>query len=526
MRAIFLFVAIVAMLALSLFAAGADFLTALPERGPHHHVVSTSAGAYVAVANGMHYFDGSEWKESDPTIDVQQNGVVALRLPHKLLFGQSLAAGVDILTPDGLHLRGAPRAIAYFDALDGRAVVLGRLRDVPTTAAQVRRGNVVVYPDAFEGVRANVRYIVEKGSLIQCVVFAENLPDPAVFGMNRDSVRIEIWNAFTEAPPPQQTETLVWAEPNPTLRMLMAEPDLIDATLVFGEMRIIPGRGFLLSSLDGNPAPGMDIPGSVPVFKRWIEDEDEAWLIESIEYKAVQEKLARLPASSLVINPNTANEYISDEREFPPVIAAQAVNLPIQVVSSPPAEEGFGLDYTLVYSTSSWTFQSGVTYLVDGSFTISSSTTIQTNAIIKYRRNAVLTVSGTITTPSTGPAAILTSFDDYTVGELLPGGTPVGYIGSTALSLYNVNNYYGTYVENLEFRQFKTAINYYSTSGSHTIRNCRFHVCQTGLYAYYTSATLQNSVMCAVPTQYTNYPAAERLRPEHRLPAHSRHWWK
>jgi len=328
MRAILLFISMVAVPPLS--AASVELLTALPERGPHHHVVSTSAGAYVAVANGMHYLKDGEWKESDPSIDLQPNGAVALRLPHKLLLGQNLAAGVDILTPDGLHLRGAPRAIAYFDALDGRTVVLGRLRDVPTTAAQVH-GNIIVYPDAFEGVRANVRYIVDKGSLIQCVVFAENLPDPAIFGMNRDSVRIEIWNAFTEAPPPQQTETLVWAEPNPTLRMLMAEPDLIDATLVFGEMRMIPGRGFLLSSLDGNPAAGMDIPGSVPVFKRWVESEQEAWLIESIEYKAVQEKLARLPASSLVINPNTANEYVTEEREFPQVPAAQAVNLPIQV---------------------------------------------------------------------------------------------------------------------------------------------------------------------------------------------------
>jgi hypothetical protein len=451
----------------------------------------------------MHYLDGGEWVESDPTIDLRPNGASALRLPHKILFGQSLAAGVDILTPDGLHLRGAPRAIAYFDALDGRTVILSTLKDPPAVAAQLHPPNVLVYPDAFDGVRASIRYVVDKGSIIQCVVFPENLPDPALFGLNRETVRIEVWNAFTEAPVPQQSDTVVWSEPDPVLRAVMEEPDLVDTTLDFAQMRMVPGKAFLLSAANGNPAPGADIPGSVPVFKQWLQTEQESWLIESVEYAAVQDKLARLPASSVVIDPNTAGQFVSEGRDLPMVEAPQPVNLPIQTIGAPPANDGFCIDYTLVYSASSWTFQSGVTYLVNGSFTISSSTVIQTNAIIKYRRNAVLTLSGSISTPATGPPAILTSFDDYTVGELLPGGTPVGYIGITALSLYNITGYY-IYVENLEFRQFKTAISYYSPSGTHIIRNCRFHVCQIGLNAYYTTITLSNSVACAVPTLYTN----------------------
>jgi hypothetical protein len=60
----------------------ADPLASLPEFGPHHRVVATASGGYVAVANGMHYLDGAEWKESDPTIDVQPGGAAALRLPY------------------------------------------------------------------------------------------------------------------------------------------------------------------------------------------------------------------------------------------------------------------------------------------------------------------------------------------------------------------------------------------------------------------------------------------------------------
>jgi hypothetical protein len=120
-------------------------LASLPEFGPHHRVVTTASGGYVVVANGMHYLDGAEWKESDPTIDLQPGGAAALRLPYKALFGQSLAAGVDILTPDGLYLRGAPRAIAYFDALDGRTVILGLLKDPATCAARLHPPNLLVY---------------------------------------------------------------------------------------------------------------------------------------------------------------------------------------------------------------------------------------------------------------------------------------------------------------------------------------------------------------------------------------------
>src|SRR5712691_10411651 len=73
-------------------------LAGLPPIGPHHRVVETGSGSYVAMENGKHYFENGEWKSSDPTIDLQPNGATALRLPNKILFGQSLAAGLDLLT--------------------------------------------------------------------------------------------------------------------------------------------------------------------------------------------------------------------------------------------------------------------------------------------------------------------------------------------------------------------------------------------------------------------------------------------
>ncbi len=479
----------------------------LPTRGPHHRVEPTATGGYVVtMANGLHYADRGESKESDPTIEIQPGGAAALRLAHPIAFGQTLAAGVDILTPDGLHLRAAPRAIAYFDALDGRTALLATLKDPPDHPAEIHPGNVLVYPDAFDGVRASVRYVVDRGSIIQCVVLADNPPDPTLFGMNADTVRIEVWTAFTEAPMPQQSDTLLRVETDPVLRAAMAEPDVIDTTLAFGEMQMVPGKAFLLSSANGNPAPGKAIDGAVPVAKRWIETGQESWLIESVDYAAAREQLAALPPSSLIVDADTASQLVADDRALEPVEPAQPVNLPMRTVSEPEGQDGFCIDYTLVYGAQSWTFQSGVTYLVDGSVWITSSATFQTNAILKYRRNATLTVSGSIITPSTGPPAILTSFDDFTAGELLPGGTPVGYYANTALYLQSISGPYGQSIKNLDIRHAKLGISASTQYYSHTVSNCRFHVCQTAVHANsYASVVLTNVVACAVPTLYTYY---------------------
>src|SRR6266566_2750351 len=148
-------------------ARGQSLPADLPERGPHHRVVRTDSGGYVAVASGMHYFEDGQWKPSDAAIDLQPGGAAALHLPQKILFGQTLASGVSILTPSGQHLQAAPRAVAYFDALDGRTVVLGTLKDPPTAPAELHPPSVLVFPDAFDGIRASVRFVVGKGSIIQ-----------------------------------------------------------------------------------------------------------------------------------------------------------------------------------------------------------------------------------------------------------------------------------------------------------------------------------------------------------------------
>lgn len=352
--------------------------------------------------------------------------------------------------------------------------------------------------------------MVDRGSIIQCVVFPENLPDPALFGLHPETVRIEVWNAFTEAPAPGQTHTLGRQESDALLAALMAVPDLVDTTLDFGEMRMVPGKAFPLSAANGNIKPGAEIPGSIPVAKQWLETGQGNWLIESVEYADAQPKLAALRPSSVAVDAATARQFVEEDRALPIVEPAQPVHLPMRIVNEPAGEDGFCIDYSLVYSTYYWTFQSGVTYLIDGNVWIDTSTAFETNTVVKYRRDAALTLSGTITTPSTGPPAILTSFDDYTAGEMLPGGTPVGYYAATALHLYNVSGQYGAnaVLENLDIRHARTAIDDYSSGRTHIIRNCRWYVCQTGLNAYYTTVTLSNLVACAVPTLHTNSGSA------------------
>lgn len=57
-------IVLVSLLVLATGSHSGVLLSELPERGPHHRVMLTESGGYVTLANGMHYFDAGEWKES------------------------------------------------------------------------------------------------------------------------------------------------------------------------------------------------------------------------------------------------------------------------------------------------------------------------------------------------------------------------------------------------------------------------------------------------------------------------------
>jgi hypothetical protein len=91
----------------------------------------------------------------------------------------------------------------------------------------------VIYRDAFTGLRADVLYIYSRGTFSQSVIFRQNPPSPAHYGMNPETTRIEIFTEFLNPPVALK-------------QMAQRRDGLRDENLRFGATRIGRGRAFFV----------------------------------------------------------------------------------------------------------------------------------------------------------------------------------------------------------------------------------------------------------------------------------------
>jgi hypothetical protein len=107
----------------------------------------------------------------------------------------------------------------------------------------------------------NLKRRVLRAGLSQDLLLEERLALPAGFS---ERSRLELYTEFDAVtPPPVATVRVLRRETDPVVRALMAEPDLTDTTLQFGDVYIGPGRAYALN----RPAEF----GRPRVLKSWIE---------------------------------------------------------------------------------------------------------------------------------------------------------------------------------------------------------------------------------------------------------------
>ena len=114
------------------------------ERGPHHRVWERleyepapdgrqipRPHRYIELATGMHYWDGSQWKESQELIEAYPGGAVARHGQHKVIFTYNLATlgAIDMELPDGNRLRSHVLGLSYFDTASGKNVLIAGVKD-------------------------------------------------------------------------------------------------------------------------------------------------------------------------------------------------------------------------------------------------------------------------------------------------------------------------------------------------------------------------------------------------------------
>ena len=148
--------------------------------------------------------------------------------------------------------------------------MIGELKD---SAGELHAPNVVIYPDAFDGVKADLRYSYQLGGFEQDVILYENPPLP--IGFNPDSTRLEVWTEFIEAPAS-------------TIRQ-KGRADMTDDTLDFGAMQTAASKVF---------ASGMEPESkrTAPAVKRWLTVDGRTFLVEAVRLLSVKRDLDKLPA--------------------------------------------------------------------------------------------------------------------------------------------------------------------------------------------------------------------------------------
>ena len=282
-----------------------------------------------------------------------------------------------------------------------------------------------IYTNAFTNANCDVLYTHRLNGFEQDIVIRQQLPSPASFGLTGSNLWLQVWTEFTAAPAPRVTQ----------------QKSNRDPLLDFGIMRMNRGKAFML----GSPT------NAVPVIKEWVTSAGRTFLVESVFLNAIAAKMAALPAvsgssgnsnsnpgssspsASLTPHPFNKSSFHYLTSVSPPHPNFKTLKLPPSPVSKPASAsmrfasadsspKGLVLDYSLVnISLTDITFQSDTTYYVSNEVNVAGTATIEGGTVIKF--DGFLDAFGPVhcLTSSYRPA-ILTSGNDDTVGEIIPGG--------------------------------------------------------------------------------------------------------
>jgi hypothetical protein len=501
--------------------------------GDHFKVIPAAdgRGEITVVANGLNYQDAAgNWIESRPVILEYPNAIICTGATYQVILAANLNTHgsvdlelpVDVETGERGRMISHPLGLAFYDPETGDSVLLARLQDcVPEVVS-----NKVVYADAFagpNGIEGAITYTYGVGHFHQDVILtAQPTVTPADFGMG-EHTRLEILTEFVAMPAPVITEkTLRVATDSP-------RPALVDQTLEYGPMRMGMGRAFATPEQSQSAA----TRDALPVVKQLVSIEDRTVLTEGVEWSEAVDKLEKLPHASgtnavrqasmsrpvsrrqLVAQTSApavrSNEARSAAREatFTDRLAEIQRTAPERLaaldspVAAPRIPTGFVVDYELVQTCPTFTFQSGQTYLIN-SYVQIAYLTIQSGAVIKYAYGE-LQPTYYLSCPSSGPKAVITDKNDNSVGEVIPGsvGYFTGYLQSyAALSLWQLNGYPG-YIQNLDIRYAGYGITAPAGDNWCYVYNCWFFKCNRGVNDYQGTATVSYSDFCQVETPYS-----------------------
>ncbi len=437
---------------------------------------------YAELATGMHYQDANgQWVESQEKIEAFSGGAVARHGQHQVIFANNLNSqgSIDMQTPDGKRLRSNILGVMYVDTATGDAVVIARLQD---SEGQLISDNQVLYPNAFEGVKADVQYTYRREGFEQDVILREQPPTPESFGMDSATTELEVFTEFINPPAASVKDS--------------NDDNGLEADQEIGWGDVMLGRGKAFN-LGDQTTPA-------PVAKRYVKIQGRYFLLEKVPVEDIQQDVVKLPEQAA--NPVKLPVMAFNRLTLPKTPLARSGASPMRLASSALPDKGYVLDYVTINSDQTgYTFQGDTTYYISGTVALYGTNTFEGGAVLKFATNGVVTMhpGGSGLLGINWPAVayrpvIFTAKDDNTVGENISGstGNPTGYYGNPMLTLATFSPQ--TALTDLRISYANTAVGCYS--GNFKFNDVQVVNCQNGFSLGSANVSLGNALFANTKT--------------------------
>jgi len=451
--------------------------------------------SFVELTTASSHLVNGQWVDSSDQIQITETGARAANSQHKVEFlGNINSAGAIHLTlPEGdKHLTSTPIGLSYFDTSNGKSVLIAELKD--SFGQLLPSRNQVLYQNAFTDFSADILYINAISGFEQLIVLRQQPPSPAGWGLDPETTVLQVITEFLNPPIPQITQRKVGG--------------MLDEHLDFGATQMPKGYAFALGAETN----------TIPVTKQWLILDGRQCLIESAPFNRLAPLLKELPAPSgeaalqKSFDPilhKLASGHLLPARKFAKIQTGSLL-----LARSSPFTKGVAIDYATATSQTNFTFQADTTYYVSSNVTLSGTTVLEGGTVIKFTNsaNAKLSMSGSASLVcKTGPyrMAVLTSKDDNTVGETIPGGTGSPTNSSTTYLDGPDGN---TTYQYLRLSYAGTAIHAYSPR---EVKHCQFLRCSTAVTGEDSTDLMLRNVLFSLCGTAVSIGGGSSLTAEH-----------
>ena len=157
---------------------------------------------YTELGTGLCYQQNGQWMDSREQINILPDGSASgTNGQHQAYFPSDIYNGtIKLVTPDGLQLQSQPVGLFYDD---GSNTVM--IAELTNSVGQLISPNQMIYTNAFTGVDADLLYTYRMSGFEQDVIFRQQPPAPEQFGLNSDSVQLQLLTEYYNPPTPGES---------------------------------------------------------------------------------------------------------------------------------------------------------------------------------------------------------------------------------------------------------------------------------------------------------------------------------